>query len=64
MSTAQVSNKYTRLVYPFRFRGNTHRMLLNTGADRTMISQRFADQYQLNRIASKVRSVRLAHSVH
>lgn len=62
VSAAQVPNEYTRLVYPFRFRGNTHRMLLETGADRTMISQRLADQYHLNRIAIKVRLVRLANS--
>lgn len=53
----QSKNKYSYLIYHFCFRGNTHIILLDTGADFTMISQLFFNQHQLNCIVSKVRSV-------
>ena len=48
LQASQSPNKTNRLAYPFRFRGNNHRLLLDTGADRTMVNEEFADEYQLD----------------
>lgn len=62
VAAAQATNKYARLVYLFRFRGNAHQMLFNTSLYCTMIIQRLPDQYQLNCITSKVISFNVVNS--
>lgn len=62
VAATQVTNKFALLFYLLCLRGKMHLMLFKTGSDHTMISQRFSNQYQLNLIASKVQSVRLANS--
>ncbi|KAJ9048755.1 hypothetical protein DSO57_1031640 [Entomophthora muscae] len=43
-------NKVTHLAYPFHFCGNTHKLLIDTGANHTMIDQAFTDSQQLDQV--------------
>ena len=56
----QTVNANKLLVYPFWFKNGTHRMLVDTGADCTMVNEQFVQKFQLPVCKSKVRAVRLA----
>ncbi|KAJ9059572.1 hypothetical protein DSO57_1001112 [Entomophthora muscae] len=62
LQAAHSENKVTRLSYPFCFRGNTHKLLVDTRADHTMVDQVFADSQQLDRVPSIFKAVRVADS--
>ncbi|KAJ9069921.1 hypothetical protein DSO57_1013634 [Entomophthora muscae] len=62
LQAAHSSNKVTHLSYPFRFRGNTHKLLVDTRADHTMVDQAFADSQQLDWVPSRFKAVRVADS--
>ncbi|KAJ9054696.1 hypothetical protein DSO57_1011486 [Entomophthora muscae] len=55
-------NKVTCLAYPFCFCGNTHKLLIDTRADYTMVDQAFADLQQLDRVPSRFKAVQVADS--
>ncbi|KAJ9070629.1 hypothetical protein DSO57_1005724 [Entomophthora muscae] len=62
LQASHSSNKITPLVYPFCFCGNNQKLLVDTGANHTMIDQGFADSQQLNWVLSQFKAVQVADS--
>ncbi|KAJ9082105.1 hypothetical protein DSO57_1007439 [Entomophthora muscae] len=55
-------NKVTCLAYSFCFCGNTHKLLVDTGANHNMVDQMFADSQQLDHVPSRFKAVQVADS--
>ncbi|KAJ9080480.1 hypothetical protein DSO57_1024516 [Entomophthora muscae] len=48
--------------YPFCFHGNTHKLLVDTGANHTMVDQAFADSQQLDQVLIRFKAIQVADS--
>lgn len=60
-SIALDSNKDACLVYPFSFKSKKHAMLLDTGADQSVISKKFAEAHALRLNSPNNKYVRVAN---
>ncbi|KAJ9069498.1 hypothetical protein DSO57_1017975 [Entomophthora muscae] len=62
LQASHSSNKITCLAYPFHFCENTHKILVDTGANHTMVNQELSDSQQLDLVPSQFKALQVANS--
>ena len=48
------------LIYPFSYKSGSHCMLVDSGADKTIVAEHFVNRYHLPTFKSKVKAITLA----